>query len=246
MTRLSVNLNKVAVLRNARGGALPSVTRAARICMDAGCHGITLHPRPDLRHIRPDDIRDLQPLLTVELNLEGNPFSPAQANGYPGFLALLGRHRPAQCTFVPDQAGQLTSDHGFNLRQDAEALRPLIAQARGHGCRVSLFVDAGCPDLALARAIGADCIEIYTGPYAEAFARGQPEEALARCVATAEQARALGLEVHAGHDLDQRNLRPLAQAIPFLAEVSIGHALIAEALEDGLAPTVHRYLQLLR
>lgn len=246
MTVLSVNLNKIAVLRNSRGGRLPDPVAAARVCIDAGCGGITLHPRPDARHIRSDDVHALAQLLAraspqVELNIEGNPFAPPRP-GYPGLLALVAAVRPAQCTLVPDGDDQLTSDHGFDLARDAERLAPLIAALKSHGSRVSLFVDAGVSGLDTAARIGADRIEIYTGPYAEAFAGGDPAGALAGCRTTADAARAAGLAVNAGHDLDQRNLGPLLAAIPDIAEVSIGHALIGEALYDGLAPTVARYL----
>ncbi len=246
MTVLSVNLNKVAVLRNSRGGSLPDPIAAARVCLAEGCRGLTVHPRPDARHIRPDDVRALSRLLAgrddVELNIEGNPFAPARA-GYPGLLELVRESRPAQCTLVPDSDGQLTSDHGFDLDRDGERLRPLIAALHSLGCRVSLFVDAGTTNLERAAEIGADRIEIYTGPYAEAADRGDAGgTALADCLRTAESARAAGLGVNAGHDLDQRNLGPLLAAIPWIAEVSIGHALIGEALYDGLANTVRRYL----
>jgi pyridoxine 5-phosphate synthase len=247
MTVLSVNLNKIAVLRNSRGDEEPDIRRAAQTCIDAGCGGITVHPRPDQRHVRPDDVRALAELLRgqVEYNIEGNPFAPPRG-AYPGLLALAAEVRPTQVTLVPDADGQLTSDHGFELRRDAERLRPLVAALRECGCRVSLFVDAGATDLELAAAIGVARIELYTGPYADGFARGDAQAPLARCVETAQRAQAAGLAVNAGHDLNQANLAALRAAIPALAEVSIGHALIGEALYDGLAPTVRRYLQILR
>jgi pyridoxine 5-phosphate synthase len=242
MTVLSVNVNKIAVLRNSRGGNLPSVERAARVAVEAGAGGITVHPRPDLRHIRPDDVRALARWLPVELNIEGNPFAPANDRGYPGLLALAEEVRPAQCTLVPDAEGQLTSDHGFDLNRDAERLEPLVARLKAIGIRVSLFVDPDCRNVARAAAIGADRVEIYTGPYAEAFAAGDAKAALEICAATARRAQAAGLGVNAGHDLDQRNLGPLLAAVPGVLEVSIGHALISEALYDGLAATVRNYL----
>lgn len=242
MTVLSVNVNKVAVLRNSRGGALPSVERAARISIEAGAGGITVHPRPDLRHIRPDDVRALARWLPVELNIEGNPFAPPNERGYPGLLALAEEVRPAQCTLVPDADAQLTSDHGFDLARDAERLEPVIARLKALGIRVSLFVDPDDPDVARAAAIGADRVELYTGPYAAAFAAGAPEGALAAAAATARRAQTAGLGVNAGHDLDQRNLGPFLAAVPGVLEVSIGHALIGEALFDGLAATVRNYL----
>lgn len=243
MTHLSVNVNKVAVLRNSRGGALPSVVQAARAALAAGCYGITVHPRPDQRHVRPHDLDDLRAVLgSAELNVEGNPFAGAQANGYPGFCALVERTRPQQVTLVPDGDAQITSDHGFELARDAERLRPLVARYRALGARVSLFVDAGVADLAIARDIGADRIEIYTGPYAHAHANGRAEAELAKCAATAREAQTLGLGVNAGHDLDQRNLGPFLAAVPDVLEVSIGHALFGEALYDGLDRTVRNYL----
>jgi pyridoxine 5-phosphate synthase len=246
MTVLSVNLNKIAVLRNARGGQLPDPVAAARTCIAAGCGGITVHPRPDARHIRADDVQALARLLareapTVEFNIEGNPFAPPRP-GYPGLIELVAATRPTQCTLVPDGDGQLTSDHGFDLARDGERLRPLVRQLRAAGARVSLFVDAGSGGLDVAAAIGADRVELYTGPYAAAHAGGDTHAALDACLATATLARQLGLAVNAGHDLDQANLGDLLAAIPWIAEVSIGHALIADALEAGLDTTVRRYL----
>ncbi|GAP65708.1 pyridoxine 5'-phosphate synthase [Mizugakiibacter sediminis] len=246
MTVLSVNLNKVAVLRNSRGEDQPDVCAAARVCIDAGCGGITVHPRPDQRHIRPDDVRALAALTRgrVELNVEGNPWAGPRGS-YPGFLALVREVRPQQVTLVPDADAQLTSDHGFDLAADAARLAPVVAELRALGCRVSLFVDAGASALDEAARIGAQRIEIYTGPYARAFARGDCARELALCADTARRAQQAGLAVNAGHDLNQRNLGALKQAIPGLAEVSIGHALIGEALYDGLARTVRNYLAIL-
>jgi pyridoxine 5-phosphate synthase len=249
MTLLSVNLNKIAVLRNSRGGEEPDITRAAATCIEAGCGGITVHPRPDLRHIRPDDVRSLAALLRgrVEYNIEGNPFA-APRGDYPGLIALCREVRPTQVTLVPDSDGQITSDHGFDLshNEERERLRPLIAELRTLGCRVSLFVDPGAQGLEHALAIGAQRVEIYTGPYAAAFEDGHPEEQLDLCVETARRAQQAGLAVNAGHDLSQANLGTLRVAIPGLAEVSIGHALIGEALYEGLTNTVRNYLQILR
>jgi pyridoxine 5-phosphate synthase len=247
MTLLSVNLNKIAVLRNSRGGSEPDILRAAQTCIEAGCGGITVHPRPDLRHVRPDDVRALAAMLRgrVEYNIEGNPFAPAQG-AYPGLIALAREVRPTQVTLVPDSDSQITSDHGFDLNADAGRLRPLVAELRAVGCRVSLFVDAGTQGFERAVALGAERIEIYTGPYAEAFAKGDALAALATCADTARRAQQAGLAVNAGHDLSQANLGGFKAAIPGLAEVSIGHALIGEALYDGLAPTVRRYIQILR
>ncbi len=242
MTVLSVNVNKIAVLRNSRGGKLPSVERAARVAIEAGAGGITVHPRPDLRHIRPDDVRALARWLPVELNIEGNPFAPANARGYPGLLALAEEVRPTQCTLVPDADGQLTSDHGFDLERDAARLEPLVARLKALGIRVSLFVDPDDVNVGRAAAIGADRVEIYTGPYAEAFAAGDAAKALAACANTARLAQTAGLGVNAGHDLDQANLGPFLGAVRGVLEVSIGHALISEAIYDGLATTVRNYL----
>lgn len=242
MTVLSVNVNKVAVLRNSRGGFEPDVVAAAAAAIGAGAGGITVHPRPDQRHIRPDDVRALAAVVAgrVEYNLEGNPFAPPRP-GYPGFLALVAQVRPDQATLVPDGDGQLTSDHGFDLRRDAGRLRPLVAELKALGVRVSLFMDAGAPELALAAALGADRIELYTGPYAQAHAAGDARAALALCADTARQAHALGLGVNAGHDLSQANLGDFLRGVPGVQEVSIGHALFSEALHAGLAPTVRAY-----
>ena len=246
MTVLSVNVNKIAVLRNARGGDAPDVVRAARACLDAGAHGITVHPRPDARHIRHGDVLALSALCRergVEFNLEGNPFAPPRT-GYPGFLALCEQARPAQATLVPDGDAQLTSDHGFDFERDGEALRPLVASLHDLGCRVSLFADAGGA-MEAAAATGADRIELYTGPFADAFADGDARAVLATCADSARRAQAAGLGVNAGHDLSQANLGAFLAPVPHVAEVSIGHALIDEALYAGLAATVRGYLRIL-
>lgn len=247
MTLLSVNLNKIAVLRNSRGGEEPDIARAAVTCIEAGCGGITVHPRPDMRHVRPDDVRTLAAILRgrVEYNIEGNPFAPPRGE-YPGLIGLAREVRPTQVTLVPDSDSQITSDHGFDLAQDAERLRPLVAELRELGCRVSLFVDPGTTGFEHAVAIGVQRVEIYTGPYAQAFAEGNAQEQLTLCVDTARRAQQAGLAVNAGHDLSQTNLGTLRAAIPGLAEVSIGHALIGEALYEGMAVTVRKYLQILR
>ncbi len=244
-TALSVNVNKVAVLRNSRGGRLPDPLRAAALCLEVGAQGITVHPRPDRRHITAEDVLALRPLCQGrgELNIEGNPFAPPRP-GYPGLLELARQASPEQVTLVPDSDGQITSDHGFDLQRDAERLSPLIAAFRELGCRVSLFVDAGCAGLSTAREIGAQRIEIYTGPFAEAHASGSAEQALASCVATAREAATLGLGVNAGHDLAQGNLADFLRGVPGVLEVSIGHALFGEALYEGLERTVKRYLAL--
>ena len=246
MTLLSVNVNKIAVLRNSRGGTEPDVRLAAQTCIAAGAGGITVHPRPDRRHVRPDDVRVLSELCRgrVEFNIEGNGFAPARED-YPGLVALVAETRPQQCTLVPDSDSQITSDHGFDLASDAARLGPLIAELKAHGARVSLFMDADADDIARAAELGADRVELYTGPYAQAYASGDYARELDACARAAERATAAGLGVNAGHDLSQANLGALKRAIPFLAEVSIGHALIGEALYAGLAPTVQAYLKIL-
>ncbi len=261
MTVLSVNVNKIAVLRNSRGGDEPDVVRAASACLDAGAHGITVHPRPDARHIRADDVYALAELTRergVEFNLEGNPFAPPRP-GYPGFLALCGQVRPAQATLVPDGDGQLTSDHGFDFARDGAALRPLIAELKALGCRVSLFADADtdgqvdgrdhrvgqATGIESAAELGADRVELYTGPYAQAAARGDAAAMLACFANTARRAQAAGLGVNAGHDLSQDNLAAFLHEVPGVLEVSIGHALIGDALYAGLTASVGAYLAIL-
>jgi pyridoxine 5-phosphate synthase len=239
-TRLSVNLNKVATLRNTRAVGIPSVTRAARLCLDAGAYGITLHPRPDQHHIRPGDVDDIASLLAsapyrgVELNLEGNPFH--------GLLEHVEKHRPSQCTLVPDDEAQATSDHGWDLARDGERLRPIIARMRQRGSRVSLFMDPVPDAMAAARDVGADRVELYTEPFASAFARGEASGVLPAFRDAAIAASRAGLGVNAGHDLNLDNLGPFLDAVPGVLEVSIGHALVADALELGLGETVRRYL----
>jgi len=248
MTALSVNVNKIAVLRNSRGGAEPSVARAALCAIQAGAQGITVHPRPDQRHITPGDVDTLAQLCRqqgVEYNIEGNPFAPAHGD-YPGLMALIERSRPTQATLVPDSDAQLTSDHGFDLVRDGGQLRPYLEQLREWGVRISIFMDAGTADLEIAKSLGVDRIEIYTGPFAEAFAEGDAGVALALCRQTAMQAQALGIGVNAGHDLSQANLAAFLAAVPNVLEVSIGHALVGEALYAGLDSTIRAYLAICR
>ncbi len=255
MIALSVNVNKIALLRNARGGARPDLVEFARLALLAGAHGITVHPRPDQRHIRADDVPVLARMLRsefpgAEFNIEGNPFAPANADGYPGLEALVAEARPDQVTLVPDGDAQLTSDHGWDLPTESAKVRPLIERIKTQGARVSLFMDPLPEAIAAVTETGADRIELYTGPYAAAYAidghSAGPESraSLARFRAAAEQALTLGLGVNAGHDLDLDNLVAL-RALPGLAEVSIGHALVADALELGWFGTVRRYLAVL-
>ena len=251
MTRLSVNLNKVALVRNARAGLAaggrPDLLTIARAALDGGADGVTLHPRPDGRHARAADAHALAAWLPegCELNLEGNPFAGPGARGgydYPGFVALVRAVRPTQVTLVPDAAGQLTSDHGWDLDADGDRLRPLIRALRADGLRVSLFLDADAERMAAAADLGADRVELYTGPYALAAADGHEAEALPRYAHAARAARRAGLAVNAGHDLDLDNLTPFLRAVPGVAEVSIGQALVADALERGMAEAVRAYL----
>jgi pyridoxine 5-phosphate synthase len=234
-----VNVNKVALLRNTRHLGIPSVIRAAELCIAAGADGITVHPRPDQRHIRPADVYELAEMLTVEFNIEGNPFAGPGEN-YPGFLEIVRAVRPAQCTMVPDSPEQFTSDHGWDLSADGERLVPILAELRALGVRSSLFMDAEPKKVAAAAEVGADRIELYTEPYAAAFAAGDYRAVLARFAAAAKVARAAGLGVNAGHDLNLDNLAAFCAAAE-IDEVSIGHALIADALELGLAETVRAY-----
>jgi len=245
MIKLSVNLNKIALIRNSRPGNHPDLIAHARTCLAAGADGITVHPRPDLRHIRPDDVQQLGALIRehpgIEFNVEGNPFEAARQH-YPGFLALVGQTRPHQCTLVPDSTDQLTSNHGFNVGAAGTQLQPVVARLREQGVRVSLFMDPDVEQIQLAAQLGVDRIELYTGPFAEHW-RISPscgETMFARYREAAECALGLGLGVNAGHDLNLNNLEHFI-ALPGLQEVSIGHALIVDALAMGLTQTVHAY-----
>lgn len=242
LTALSVNLNKVALLRNSRSLGIPSVTRAATLALEAGAQGITVHPRPDGRHIRTQDVHDLAELLMhwpqAEFNIEGNPFH--------NLMDFVRAVRPHQCTFVPDEENQATSDHGWSFPRDAERLAPLVAEARALGVRVSLFMDPLPHAMGFVREAGADRVELYTETYARSY--GTPEQAsvLAAFTATAHAAHREGLGLNAGHDLNRTNLADFLRAVPGVQEVSIGHALIADALELGLSETVKDYLRCIR
>ena len=246
---LSVNLNKIALLRNSRTDNNPNVLEFADLALAAGATGLTAHPRPDQRHIRASDV----PLLAakaaqhaVEFKIEGNPFCGAEAD-YPGFMQLVTQAKPAQCTLVPDTNSQLTSDHGFDLKKDAERIKPIIQQLKALGCRVSLFMDPILEQISLAADIGADRIELYTGPFAAAWAQSPSaaEAIFAEHAAAAEHAHRLGLGINAGHDLNLANLA-LYRKLPHLQEVSIGHALTADALKMGFANAVAAYCSRLR
>jgi len=247
MTALSVNLNKIALLRNSREGNYPNVVEHAQLCIDQGADGITVHPRPDQRHIRPSDVRQLaalvSPIPDVEFNIEGNPFAPAMAD-YPGFVELVEETQPDQCTLVPDGDDQLTSDHGFDLTSSGEQLAPVIQRLQKQGMRVSLFMDPDLEQIKLASQIGADRIELYTGPYAAAWGTDQLQTIFEQHLAAAELATELGMGVNAGHDLNLDNLTKFA-SIPDLLEVSIGHAFTVDSLAMGMANAVQAYRELL-
>ncbi len=238
-TALSVNVNLVAQIRNRRNLPFPDLVRAARICLQAGAHGITVHPRPDERHIRAHDVGDLAKLLSdwpeCEYNIEGNPTQ--------NLMAFVRAVRPTQCTFVPDSEGQATSDHGWNLAQDGQRLRPLIEEAHALGVRVSLFMDAEPAAMQLAKDLGADRVELYTEPFAAKWGTAQQADESLRFGAACAAARAMGLGVNAGHDLNRHNLTGFLRATAGVQEVSIGHALICDALELGYERTVQAYLQ---
>jgi pyridoxine 5-phosphate synthase len=238
--KLSVNLNAVAMLRNRRDLPWPSVTELGRIALSAGAHGLTVHPRPDQRHVRFSDLPELRALIDdafprAEFNIEGYPDE--------GFLALVEKTAPDQVTLVPDDPSQATSDHGWDFRAQAEFLRPVVQRLKRRGFRVSLFADPSPDGVEIARALGADRIELYTGPYGSCHSdSAKAANELEKLGKTADVALAAGLDVNAGHDLTVDNLPALARRIPKLAEVSIGHALTAEALEHGMAATVRRFL----
>ncbi len=237
MTAFSANLNKIALLRNTRDNGLPNVLHFARLCVSAGAAGITVHPRPDERHTRPSDVRLLRHLtreLKVEFNIEGYPTDD--------FLRLVHEVCPEQCTLVPDAPDQKTSDHGWDVVAQADLLKRVVPPLRSAGIRVSIFMDPAPELMPLVPATGADRIELYTEPYARAFQTMDQAASLALYAATAEAARHFGLGVNAGHDLNLDNLGSFLRTVPHVEEVSIGHALIADALELGMAEAVRRYV----
>ena len=229
MINLSVNVNKVATLRNARGGDKPNVIQAARTCIEAGCQGITVHPREDQRHIRPGDVYDLAEMLTVEFNIEGDL--------RPDLLDLVMEVSPTQCTLVPAEPGEITSHHGWDIKRDEKILRPAIERLKTKDIRVSLFMDPEPDNMALAAAVGADRVELYTGPYAWATTEAAIENEFARLQKSHDAALDAGLVLNAGHDLDLDNLQRL-QELPGIKEASIGHAIISYALYVGLSQAV--------
>jgi pyridoxine 5-phosphate synthase len=234
MIRLSVNINKIATLRNARGGDLPNVLEAAKRLESFGAQGITVHPRPDERHIRYADVRELTKIVTTEFNVEGNP--------NPSFIDLVLQTKPAQVTLVPDAEDVLTSNAGWDTVQHKEFLTEVIAKFKANGIRTSIFVDPVLDMVQGAAEVGTDRIELYTEAYAQAYEEDK-EKAIEPYLKCAEKARELGLGINAGHDLSLDNIEFFAQKIPFIDEVSIGHALISEALYDGLEPVVKSYLK---
>jgi pyridoxine 5-phosphate synthase len=242
MTLLSANLNKIALLRNTRTVGFPSVVHAARLALNAGAHGITVHPRPDGRHVRAQDVRELAAVLrewpAAEFNVEGNPFH--------GLLEFVRDVRPRQCTLVPDESGAFTSDHGWDLPADRARLKPVVAELKSLGVRVSLFMDPLPDAMGAVRELGADRVELYTEPYALSFGTSEEESVLGRYAQAARAAQRVGLGINAGHDLNLDNLPIFLRTVPDVLEVSIGHALISDALEFGLAEAVRRYLDAIR
>ena len=234
MTRLSVNINKIATLRNSRGGNNPNLVQVAKDCEAFGAEGITVHPRPDERHIRYKDVYDLKQNITIEFNIEGNPKEEK-------FVELVLANQPAQVTLVPDALNQLTSDHGWDTIKEQAYLKEIIARFKKTGIRVSIFVDPIEAMVEAAATTGTDRIELYTESYAKAFEAGKKEEVIQAYRKAAEKAKQLGLGINAGHDLDRHNLPFLIQQIPFIDEVSIGHALISDALYLGLENTIQLY-----
>ncbi len=258
---LSVNLNKIALIRNSRSGNNPKLIDYAEKIINLGVNGITVHPRPDQRHIRPEDCKNISSLVKacslkntskkkIEFNIEGNPFALACSSArsdfsdYPGFMNILRTYKPNQATLVPDNNQQLTSDHGFDLSGDTTELQGIIDDIKKIGCRVSLFMDPDIDQISRAKEIGADRIEIYTGPFADAFDLKNFDEIFKNHCLASEHAKKIGLGVNAGHDLNLNNL-VIYRELPFLQEVSIGHALIIDSLNFGLEETIKKYIEVL-
>lgn len=237
MTKLSVNINKVATIRNARGGNMPNVLKFALDCERFGAQGITVHPRPDERHIRYQDVRELKPVLTEEFNIEGNPI--------PSFRRLVEEVCPAQVTLVPDAENVLTSNAGWDTERHQEFLKDMVQEFHSFGIRVSIFIDADLKMIEKAKETGTDRVELYTESYASQY-RADREKAIEKFVAAGNLAHALGLGLNAGHDLNLENLKYFHERIPFLDEVSIGHALISDALYLGIEQTIKEYLNCLK
>ena len=244
MTKLSVNINKVATIRNARGGNTPNVKQFAIDCERFGAQGITVHPRPDERHIRYADVYDIKPIITTEFNIEGNPKGVSKSKPY-GFIDLVKEIRPTQVTLVPDAEGVLTSNAGWDTVTHQDYLKDIVKEFQACGIRVSIFIDANPQMIQMAARTGTDRVELYTESYASRYADGR-EAAIKPFVEAARVARDCGLGLNAGHDLSLENLTYFHQQIPWLDEVSIGHALISDALYLGIEETIHRYLDCLK
>jgi pyridoxine 5-phosphate synthase len=241
MAKLSVNLNRIALLRNSRGIGIPNLLHFAQLAIEAGADGITVHPRPDQRHITVADVHDLKAFLaahpTIEFNIEGNPFT----SGPAAFMPVVDAARPHQCTLVPDEDAQATSDHGWDLAKDAGRLAPIIAKLKAQGARVSLFMDADLAQIKRAAALGADRVELYTKPWADAWNSPAQQKELDAYTLAAQVAQGLGMQVNVGHDLNLNNLPAFVSKVQGIAEASIGHALTADALEHGYKATVRAY-----
>ena len=246
MTKLSVNINKIALIRNSRKGNNPSLEFFSKKIIESGANGITVHPRPDLRHIRPDDLSDISLItkeLDVEFNIEGNPYEE-RLGDYPGFLNLIDAVKPSQCTLVPDDSNQLTSDHGWNIHSEQNKLKDVLTYLKQNNIRSSVFIDPDISQLDAAKDIGVDRIEIYTGPFAEAFEKND-ENTLATYREAIEYANDINIEVNAGHDLNLKNLATLL-SYGDIKEVSIGHALISESLIHGIENTIQKYTKIIQ
>ena len=246
MTKLSVNINKIALIRNSRKGNNPSLEFFSKKIIQSGANGITVHPRPDLRHIRPDDLSDISLTtkeLDVEFNIEGNPYEE-RLGDYPGFLNLIDAVKPSQCTLVPDDSNQLTSDHGWNIHSEHNKLKEVLNYLKQNNIRSSVFIDPDISQLDAAKEIGVDRVEIYTGPFADAFEK-KDENALVTYREAIEYANEINLEVNAGHDLNLENLSTLL-SYGEIKEVSIGHALISESLIYGIEKTIQKYIKIIQ